>query len=96
MKIFTSTVFKRSNEKPSKPTGGSYSKPYPTDTTWTDGIPNGEEKLWASTRVFASDGGSKQQANWTEPAQMTDTTTFDVEFSSVVTNPGNPTDNPNN
>ena len=94
--IFTSTVFKRSNEKPSKPTGGSYSKPYPTDTTWTDGIPNGEEKLWACTRVFASDGGSKQQTSWSEPAQMTDTATFDVEFSSIATNPGNPTDNPTN
>lgn len=94
--IFTSTVFKRSNEKPSKPTGGSYSKPYPTDTTWTDGIPTGEEKLWACTRVFASDGGSKQQTSWSEPAQMTDTATFDVEFSSVAKNPGNPTDNPTN
>lgn len=94
--IFTSTVFKRSNEKPSKPTGGSYGKPYPTDTTWTDGIPTGEEKLWACTRVFASDGGSKQQTSWSEPAQMTDTATFDVEFSSVATNPGNPTDNPTN
>lgn len=93
---FKSTVFTRTNTQPATPTGGSYSKPTPDEDIWSDGIPNGEEKLWASTRVFTSDGGSKQQANWTEPAQMTDTTTFDVEFSSVENNPGNPTDNPSN
>lgn len=94
--VFTSTVFKRTNTKPSKPTGGSFSNPIPDDTTWTDGIPDGSEILWAATRVFASDGGNRQQAEWTGPSQMTDTETFDVEFSSVVTNPGNPTDNPSN
>ena len=94
--VFTSTVFKRTNTKPSKPTGGSFSNPLPDDTTWTDGIPDGSEILWAATRVFASDGGHRQQTEWVGPSQMTDTETLDVEFSSVAVNPGNPTDNPNN
>lgn len=94
--IFTSTVFTRNNTKPSKPTGGSYGKPTPTQTIWSDGIPDGDAILWASTRVFASDGGSKQQTSWSEPVQMTDTATLDIEYSSVASNPGNPTDNPGN
>ena len=94
--VFTSTVFKRTNTNPSKPTGGSFSNPLPDDTTWTDGIPDGSEILWAATRVFASDGGHRQQTEWVGPSQMTDTETLDVEFSSVAVNPGNPTDNPNN
>lgn len=89
---YKSTVFKRSNTVPTTPTGGSYANPVPTG--WSDGVPSGEEKLWASTRIFSSDGLDPQQASWTTPRQMTDTADFDVEFSSVD-NPSAPSGHPN-
>lgn len=89
---YKSTVFKRSNTTPATPTGGSYANPVPTG--WSDGVPSGEEKLWASTRIFSSDGLDPQQASWTTPRQMTDTADFDVEFSSVD-NPSAPSGHPN-
>lgn len=89
---YKSTVFKRSNTAPTTPTGGSYANPVPTG--WSDGVPPGEEKLWASTRIFSSDGLDPQQASWTTPRQMTDTADFDVEFSSVD-NPSAPSGHPN-
>ena len=89
---FKSTVFKRSNAAPPRPAGGSYSNPVPSG--WSDGIPSGEAKLWASTRIFSSDGAIPQQLSWTPPRQMTDTADFDVEFSSE-SNPTAPTGHPN-
>ena len=89
---FKSTVFKRSNTKPSAPTGGSFDAPVPSG--WSDGVPSGEAIIWASTRIFTSDGQSPQQASWTNPQQMTDTADFDVEFSSVVS-PKPPVNHPN-
>ena len=89
---YKSTVFFRSNPTPSTPTGGSYANPVPSG--WSDGIPSGEEKLWASTRIFTSDGLAPQQDSWTAPRQMTDTANFDVEFSSVL-NPSAPSGHPN-
>lgn len=89
---YKSTVFKRSNTAPTTPTGGSYANPVPSG--WSDGVPSGEEKLWASTRIFSSDGLDPQQASWTTPRQMTDTADFDVEFSSVD-NPSAPSGHPN-
>lgn len=89
---FKSTVFKRTNEQPQTPVGGDYNNPVPDG--WSDGIPDGEEILWASTRVFSSDGKAPQQDSWTEPRQMTDTASFDVEFSSVE-NPNPPVGHPN-
>ena len=94
---FKSTVFLRSNEEPGTPTGGSYSDPKPdSEPVWFDGIPRGEETLWASTRIFSIDGLYPQEDSWSQPAPMTDTASFDVEFSDVQINPGNPTDNPEN
>ena len=89
---FKSTVFLRSNSIPTYPVGGSYSNPVPSG--WSDGIPSGEAKLWASTRIFSSDGKSPQQSYWSVPRQMTDTADFDVEFSSEG-NPDAPTGHPN-
>lgn len=89
---YKSTVFKRSNTAPTTPTGGSYANPVPAG--WSDGVPSGEDKLWASTRIFSSDGLDPQQASWTTPRQMTDTADFDVEFSSVD-NPSAPSGHPN-
>ena len=91
---------------------GTYAQPHPptgtswpvydeegdtiTGVYWHDGIPDGEAILWACTRIFSSDGLSPQQAAWSDPRQMTDTDTFDVEFALMQTNdatPATPTDN---
>lgn len=88
---FQSTVFYRTNTVPAKPTGGTYESPIPTSTpAWSDTIPEGEEILWATTRIFA-DG---QQTQWEEPRQMTDTATYDVEFSDIDQDPGTPSTQP--
>lgn len=89
---YKSTVFIRTNETPSTPTGGSYDDPVPDG--WSDGIPEGEAKLWASTRIFSTDGLEPQQSTWTTPRALTDTASFDVEFSSYE-NPSNPSGHPN-
>ena len=91
---FKSVVFVRSSSAPSTPTGGSYG--YPLPSGWSDGIPSGDLKLWSSTRIFTSDGLSPQQSGWTTPQPMTDTTTMEIRYSSVVSNPGDPTSNPSN
>lgn len=89
---YKSIVFKRDNLIPSTPTGGSYTDPIPEG--WSDGIPEGEAALWASTRIFSSDGKAPQQSVWSTPKQMTDTSTLDVEFSSLE-NPTDPYGHPN-
>lgn len=102
--IFTSIVFTRADHRPMTPEGGDYYNPIPTGTDadgnvieWTDHIPVGDKILWSSTRVFASTAyDDKQQPYWSDPVQMTDTSTFDVDFSSVAENPGDPTTNPEN
>lgn len=105
---FKSIVFIRTNNAtaPSAPTGGNFSLPYPTsvvhdiasdtDIPWQDGIPSGQARLYSTTRIFTSDGLSPQQSTWTTPQPMTDTQTYDVEFSDVDSSPGDPTNNPSN
>ena len=104
---FKSTCFIRTNNSSlAVPTGGSFASPIPTSTvydsasgtylSWSDGIPSGQAKLWAVTRIFTSDGQSPQQSAWSTPRQMTDTDTYDVEFSDVDQNPGTPSTNPSN
>ena len=86
---FKSVVFKRSNAASvDAPTGGSYTSPVPEG--WSDGVPNGEEKLWMSTRIFTDSGAAPQQSVWTTPAAVTDTADIDFEFSAAAT-PGTPT-----
>jgi len=63
---------------------------------WFDSIPAGDGKLWATSRLFSSDGLYPQESEWSTPRQMTDTETYDVEFSDVDQNPGTPTTNPDN
>lgn len=92
--VFKSIVFKRFSSQPSTPTGGSYLSPVPSG--WSDGIPSGTEQIWTSTRVFTSDGKSPQTSEWTTPQMASDTPDIDFEYSWIVTNPGNPTDNPDN
>ena len=92
--VFKSIVFKRFSSPPSTPTGGSYLSPVPSG--WSDGIPSGTEQIWISTRVFTSDGEPPQTSEWTTPQMASDTPDIDFEYSWIVTNPGNPTDNPDN
>ncbi len=105
---FQSTMFVRMNSTPTKPaaTDGSFSDPSPANILagqnasgqnvyWEDGIPSGEEMLWATTRIFTSDGQSPQESSWHDPRQMTDTSAYDVEFAKKQTNdavPEMPTD----
>lgn len=95
---FKSTVFRRTNKEltdDDRPKGGDYLHPYPDDTSlWTDGIPSGEEILWASTRIFSSNGEAPEQPRWETPRKMTDTANFDVEFSNLE-NPDPPSGHPN-
>ena len=92
--VFKSIVFKRFSSEPSTPTGGSYLSPVPSG--WSDGIPSGTEQIWMSTRVFTSNGESPQTSEWTTPQMASDTPDIDFEYSWIITNPGNPTDNPGN
>jgi hypothetical protein len=77
--VLTSYAFIRSNNTPSKPVGGSYSSPNPTGPlnaggtgiTWSDGIPNDNGKpLWASIRIFTSDGLEPEQTEWSIPSKI--------------------------
>lgn len=93
---FKSSVFTRSVTTPTTPIGGTYASPLPTTTGWFDGIPNGTDPVFISTRIFTETGVSPQQAVWTTPQMVGDTPEIDYEFSSVASNPGNPTANPAN
>lgn len=87
---FKSVVFKRNIGQATTPTGGDWNNPIPTG--WSDGIPTGVNQVWMSTRLFSADGTSPQQAAWTTPNAITNTSEVDFEYSSVEV-PGNPTDN---
>lgn len=100
--VFKSTIFVRMNNTPTKPapSDGSYNNPSPSvlagqnsdgvNVYWSDGIPAGSNVLWASTRIFTSDGELPQQSVWSDPRQMTDVTGYDVEFAPMQTNDATP------
>ena len=100
--MFKSTAFIRlpsSVDRVATPTGGTWESPVPTSVVtavvsgvsttfrWSDSIPDGELTLWATTRVFYSDGRSTL---WSAPRKMTDTATYDVEFAKKQTNDAKP------
>lgn len=82
---FKSRVFKRTNNAPETPTGGTYDNPIPSG--WEDGVPQGTAILWSSVCTFSADGTS---SGWSTPAPETDTDTLDIEFSPNVTEPAAP------
>ena len=85
---FISRVFKRQNNKPNTPVGGTYNNPVPRG--WYDGIPEGSAIIWSSTCKFYGNGTSTQ---WSEPAQESDTNTLDIEFSPNQIQPPAPLGN---
>lgn len=89
--IFKSLVFKRATSRPAQllPTDGTFYNPVPTAKGWSDGIPAGNEPIWMACRVFTNDG-EPPQGNWSTPALMADTESFDVEFSPSLDKPANP------
>lgn len=105
---FLSTVFCRTNTTPKKPEGGSWPDGIPENTqvydtdnnaipgvAWHDGLPSGDAKLWASQRVFFSDGSHEGTTQWSDPIEMTDIKNlYDVEFSTKEQYSGDPDDAP--
>lgn len=80
--IVKGVAFKRSLGQPDKPLGGTFSNPNPTGNGgWSDGIPTGTLPLWMSTRIFTSNGGTPQQADWGEPSLVANTSDVKTEFS---------------
>lgn len=85
---FKSIVFRRTNTELTSsdtPEGGDYDSPYPTSpaNTWFDGIPEGEEKIWASSCTFYN---NSTDTGWSTPRSMSDTDYYDVEFAGVYNN----------
>lgn len=92
---YKSTVFIRTNDTPSTPTGGSFDNPIPTSTPkWYDGIPSGEQTLWASTRIFTKNGSGIQQGEWSIPRSLTDTASFEAIYHDSEKEPTPPTNYP--
>ena len=92
---YKSTVFIRTNNTPSTPTGGSFDNPIPTSTPkWYDGIPSGEQTLWASTRIFTKNGSGIQQGEWSTPRSITDTASFEAIYHDSEKEPTPPTNYP--
>ena len=100
---YKSTMFVRMNDTPTRPSSsmGSFADPSPSNCQagrnslrimqyWSDGIPEGSNILWATTRIFTNDGSAPQQEEWTEPRQMTDTEGYDVEFAKQQANDATP------
>jgi len=93
---YKATAFCRTNKDISAQqlSGGTMSNAVPNPfqyqgetITFTDGIPAGEAVVWAASNVFYGDG---TQAGWTYARRMSDTATFDVEFSPNETKPADP------
>ena len=87
--IIRSTVFKRCESCPeTRPVGGDYGDPRPTDTTWSDGLPTtGNGPIWMSSKIFTSDGQAPQDGQyWSYPILLQDTDNLDIELSTQSKN----------
>lgn len=92
--VFKQTIFRRSVYTPPIPSGGSFENPCPYEEGWFDGIPEGDDTLWATTRIFTSDGLPPHQWSWATPQPMADTSSFMVRYSASKTPSGNPDQSP--
>ena len=109
---YKSIIFCRTNMVPDTPkngtTGGTYESPIPTEQVrsnneplgiyWSDGIPEGKEKLWSSSRYFSTYNIEDQKkTTWSVPTVMSDTENMNIEFSYFEIDGmpmGNPDTNP--
>lgn len=98
-----SMVFARSEKQPATPVGGDIENPMPDPNpgadgiTWSDGMPSGDflHPVWTSMRTFSSLKGLG--TDWSEPMVIKDVPGYyDVQYSTVYDNPGDPTNNPGN
>ena len=89
---FKEMIFNRSETKPSKPVGGTYTNPITSAMAalgWTDGPSSGTGTLWFSTKLFQSDGSSV--GDWSEPEVLADSEVVDVCYHPSVSKPSAPT-----
>lgn len=93
---FVSYVFTRSVTKPNKPVGGSYygtdtckaGMPCPNNGVWYDSVPGQNNyPIWMSFRTFWSDEDDviEHHTEWSDPACMNDTKTFQTEWAEEST-----------
>ncbi|MCF0208898.1 MAG: hypothetical protein HUK07_05550, partial [Bacteroidaceae bacterium] len=92
---FTSTMFKRSDTQPTATseiltTEGDYNNPSPEVKGWTDGIPEGDERLWMQTRIFSNNGLPPQETTWRLPMLAADNPGMDVCYNASETQPDPP------
>lgn len=76
---------------PNKPIGGTYESPLPgsnDNIQWSLTVPEGQEPLWTSTRIFK---GNNQVTTWSIPTIEVDTNEIDIEYSSSAERPANNT-----
>ena len=87
---FVSTVFMRSSTQPNTPSGGNYNNPLPETDGWSDGVPEGTEKLWYSQRKFTIDGLEPQDTLWSTPETALSSSTRNIRYSSANECPKTP------
>ena len=80
-------IFKRSATKPDTPVGGTYQNPIPNG--WSNGVPDGTDLVWFSTKIFALDNSN--YGTWSTPSVLADSSTMDVCYSSQEAKPNAPT-----
>ena len=93
--VIVGIAYTRAANKPDKPTGGSYNSPHPVEDNWKSEPYDGNNILYVSIRKFTEDG-IKQDDNWSESFAITYTKYYEVKFSTVVDNPGDPDSAPQN
>ena len=85
------TAFRRTNDNhTTAPEGGTYTSPTPTTTGWSDGIPEGNARLWTAKAIFLPE---ETTATWGNPSPVGDTLDLNVEFSPYEGIPTTPTGN---
>lgn len=93
---YTAFCFKKSETVPATPpdSEGSWLNPVPAG--WEDGIPEGDFQLYQIKRIFTTDGLAPQDASWSTPAAISNSSTAEYKWSSVIINPGTPATSPEN
>lgn len=93
---YTAFCFKKSDTVPATPPASEGSWLNPVPAGWEDGIPAGDFQLYQIKRIFTTDGLAPQDASWSVPAAISNSSTAEYQWSSVQVNPGTPDTNPEN